>query len=95
MMTSRRPLSAEVITIPDQGWRRLAACRDADPELFFPVSASGPSLDQITQAKAICTDCPVRRQCLVFALNTRQNHGIWGGMTEEERRPRAEETRTA
>ena len=95
MMTSRRPLSAEVITIPDQGWRRLAACRDADPELFFPVSASGPSLDQITQAKEICTDCPVRRQCLVFALNTRQNHGIWGGMTEEERRPRAEETRTA
>jgi WhiB family redox-sensing transcriptional regulator len=95
MMTSRRPLSAEMIIIPDQGWRRLAACRDADPELFFPVSASGPSLDQITQAKAICADCPVRRQCLVFALNTRQNHGIWGGMTDEERRPRTEETRTA
>jgi len=84
-----------MITIPDQGWRRLAVCRDADPELFFPVSASGPSLDQITQAKTICADWPVRRQCLVFALNTRQNHGIWGGMTEEERRPRAEETRTA
>ena len=84
-----------MITIPDRGWRRLAACRDADPELFFPVSASGPSMDQITQAKAICADCPVRRQCLVFALSTRQKHGIWGGMTEQERRPRAEETRTA
>ena len=49
----------------------------------------------VTQAKAICARCPVRRQCLVFALNTRQNHGVWGGMTEEECRPRAEETRTA
>jgi WhiB family transcriptional regulator, redox-sensing transcriptional regulator len=90
-MMSRRPLS----TIPAQGWRLLAACRDADPDLFFPVSASGPCLDQITQAKAICARCPVRRQCLGFALNTRQDHGVWGGMSEQERRPRAEETRTA
>lgn len=95
MMISRRPLSAELITIPDQGWRLLAACRDADPELFFPGLRVWPCLDQITQAKAICARCPVRRQCLVFALNTRQNHGVWGGMTEGERRPRAEETRTA
>ena len=82
-----------MITIPDQGWRRLAACRDADPELFFPVSASGPSLDQITQAKAICAGCPVRRQCLAFALDTRQDHGVWGGMSEQERRLRARKTR--
>ena len=47
-----------MITIPDRDWRQLAACRHTDPELFFPVSASGPSLDQITQAKAICTRCP-------------------------------------
>ena len=78
-----------MITIPGWDWRLLAASRHADPELFFPVSASGPSLDQITQAKAICAGCPVRQQCLAFALNTRQNHGVWGGMSEEERRPRA------
>jgi hypothetical protein len=54
MMISRRPLSAELITIPDQGWRLLAACRDADPELFFPGLRVWPCLDQITQAKAIC-----------------------------------------
>jgi Transcription factor WhiB len=53
------------------------ACRHADPELFFPVSPSGPSLDQITQAKAICAGCPVRQQCLAFALDTRQDHGVW------------------
>jgi hypothetical protein len=47
-----------MITIPDRDWRQLAACRHTDPELFFPVSASGPSLDQIMQAKSICTRCP-------------------------------------
>jgi WhiB family redox-sensing transcriptional regulator len=88
MTTSPTPLSADMITIPGWDWRQLAACRHADPELFFPVSASGPSLDQITQAKAICAGCPVRQQCLAFALGTRQDHGVWGGMSEEERRPR-------
>jgi WhiB family redox-sensing transcriptional regulator len=67
-------------------WRRFAACRSADPELFFPVSASGPSLSQATKAKAICSACQVRRACLAFALTTRQAHGIWGGTSEEERR---------
>jgi len=89
MTTSPGPLSAETITIPGRDWRQLAACRHADPELFFPVSASGPSQDQVTQAKAICAGCPVRQQCLGFALDTRQDHGVWGGMSEEERRPRA------
>jgi WhiB family redox-sensing transcriptional regulator len=78
-----------MITIPGRDWRPLAACRRADPELFFPVSRSGPSLDQATQAKAICAGCPVRRQCLAFALDTRQDHGVWGGTSEEERCPRA------
>ena len=76
MTTSPRPLSAETVTMPGWDWRQLAACRHADPELFFPVSASGPSLDQVTQAKTICAGCPVRRYCLAFALHTRQDHGI-------------------
>jgi WhiB family redox-sensing transcriptional regulator len=82
------PPSAKTITIPGRDWRLQAACRQGDPERFFPVSASGPSLDQVTQAKAICAGCPVRRQCLAFALDTRQDHGVWGGTSEEERRPR-------
>ena len=94
MTTSPRPLSAETVTIPNRDWRLLAACRHADPELFFPVSPSGPSLDQVTQAKAICAGCPVRQQCLAFALDTRQDHGVWGGMSEEERRLRASKTCT-
>jgi WhiB family transcriptional regulator, redox-sensing transcriptional regulator len=57
----------------------------ADPELFFPISHSGKALERVAEAKAICAACPVRRECLAFALRTQQSHGIWGGMTEEER----------
>jgi WhiB family redox-sensing transcriptional regulator len=76
---------------PSQGgqWRQLAACRYADPELFFPVSASGPCLDQVARAKAICAGCRVKRQCLIFALGTRQEHGVWAGMSEQELREQA------
>jgi WhiB family transcriptional regulator, redox-sensing transcriptional regulator len=70
----------------DGNWRSAASCRSADPDLFFPISAFGRALEQIAQAKAICAHCPVRRQCLAFALRTRQPYGIWGGMTEVERR---------
>ena len=68
-----------------ENWRAAAACRSADPDLFFPVSDYGKGLDQVTAAKAICAGCRVRRQCLAFALRTRQVHGIWGGLTEQER----------
>jgi WhiB family transcriptional regulator, redox-sensing transcriptional regulator len=68
-----------------ENWRAAAACRFADPDLFFPLSDSGKGLDQAAQAKAICAGCRVRRQCLTFALRTRQVHGIWGGLTERER----------
>ena len=81
-----------MITIPDRDWRLLAACRHMGPELFFPVSASGSSLDQIPQAKAECADCPVRRRCLAFELDTGQRHSVWGGMSEQERRLWASKT---
>jgi WhiB family transcriptional regulator, redox-sensing transcriptional regulator len=67
-------------------WREHAACRASDPELFFPVGTTGPVLDEIRSAKAVCQDCPVREPCLQFALETNQDTGIWGGTTEEERR---------
>jgi WhiB family transcriptional regulator, redox-sensing transcriptional regulator len=68
------------------GWRDRAACRRLDPELFFPVSASGESLPQIETARRVCERCPVRTACLRWALGAGQVSGIWGGTTEEERR---------
>jgi len=69
-------------------WWEAAACRTADPDLFFPVSSLGPGRDEVARAKQVCAGCRVRRQCLQFALATRQAHGVWGGTTEEERRLR-------
>jgi WhiB family transcriptional regulator, redox-sensing transcriptional regulator len=66
-------------------WITMAACRSAGPDLFSPVSKAGQSLEQVTRAKAVCAGCLVRRQCLAFALRTRQIHGVWGGLTEDER----------
>jgi WhiB family redox-sensing transcriptional regulator len=73
-------------TADTRGWRDLAACRTADPELFFPVSETGPALGQVTRAKAVCATCSVREKCLDYALVTRQAYGVWGGASEEDRR---------
>ncbi|WP_411136840.1 WhiB family transcriptional regulator [Streptomyces sp. C10] len=67
-------------------WRHDAVCREADPELFFPVGNTGPALLQIEEAKAVCRRCPVMGQCLQWALESRQESGVWGGMSEDERR---------
>ena len=67
-------------------WWSLAACRSADPDLFFPISGSGPAVGQVHRAKAVCADCPVRTDCLGYALAADPLHGVWGGMSEEERR---------
>jgi WhiB family redox-sensing transcriptional regulator len=67
-------------------WVHRARCKDEDPELFFPVGTTGPAATQIEQAKAICMQCDVRAQCLDWALATGQDAGVWGGLSEEERR---------
>jgi WhiB family transcriptional regulator, redox-sensing transcriptional regulator len=67
-------------------WRHFAACRDIDPDLFFPVGTGGPALQQIARAKAVCWGCPVRERCLTDALESGQDAGVWGGLTEDERR---------
>ncbi|MCP3768200.1 MULTISPECIES: WhiB family transcriptional regulator [Streptomyces] len=67
-------------------WRTRATCRDEDPDLFFPIGTSGPALLQTEQAKAVCRRCPVRQQCLDWALDTGQSLGVWGGTSETERR---------
>jgi len=73
--------------VPQKHWRTVAACQFADPDLFFPISSAGSSLTQVARAKAICAGCVVRRECLAFALRTHQVHGVWGGLSEQERYP--------
>ena len=68
-------------------WRDLAACNSHDPNLFFPAGETGPAVQQIQSAKQICTGCGAREDCLDYALETNQINGIWGGLTEDERRP--------
>ncbi|MDQ0798029.1 WhiB family transcriptional regulator [Streptomyces sp. B1I3] len=67
-------------------WRTHAACRDADPDLFFPIGSTGPALVQAGEAKAVCGQCPVREKCLDWALENGQDSGVWGGLDENERR---------
>ena len=67
-------------------WRNGAACLDEEPELFFPVGTSGPAVRQIQQAKQVCRRCDVREQCLAWAMEVGQDHGVWGGLSEDERR---------
>jgi WhiB family redox-sensing transcriptional regulator len=71
--------------MPDSSWQTRAACLDTDPELFFPLGSSGDAAVQIKLAKAICATCPVRVTCREFAIETRQDYGVWGGKSEEER----------
>lgn len=66
------------------GWRRRAACRDTEPELFFPIGNSGPALMQTEEAKKVCRSCPVTTACLEWAL-TIGAVGVWGCTTEKER----------
>lgn len=74
-------------------WRHRAGCRNEDPELFFPVGDSGPAITQTTAAKAVCHRCTAAADCLAWALATGQDHGIWGGLSENERRDLRRRTR--
>jgi WhiB family redox-sensing transcriptional regulator len=63
-----------------QSWRADALCRDTDPDELFVRGA------EQNRAKVVCMGCPVRTECLAEALDNRIDFGIWGGMTERERR---------
>lgn len=67
-------------------WRNYAACLAQDYELFFPIGTTGPALVQIEAAKAVCRSCEVRETCLSWAMESGQDAGIWGGLSEVERR---------
>lgn len=61
-------------------WTTAAACRDVDDSLFFPTRDT-----TVDKAMAVCEICPVRYECLEYALETRQEYGVWGGKTAQER----------
>lgn len=80
--------TSRMLTPPDPrtlGWQANGHCHNEPPELFFPVGNSGPALDQTEQAKAVCRRCPVRQACLAWAMETLE-HGVAGGLSEDERR---------
>lgn len=62
-------------------WALSAACRGADPDIFFPERG-----DLAEPALVVCRRCPVRQECLDFAISNREKVGIWGGLTAEDRR---------
>ena len=62
-------------------WHRLANCRGVDPELFFPARGASTA-----EAKEVCRGCVVRIACLDYAVAANEKQGIWGGMSERERR---------
>jgi len=67
-------------------WRNHAACLDEDPELFFPIGNTDPALLQTEEAKAVCRRCEVVETCLKWAIDSRQDAGVWGGLSDDERR---------
>jgi len=73
-----------VLAITD--WREMAACRDSDPNLFFPIGTTGLATDKIRQSVAVCSACAMQEECLQYALETNQEAGVWGGYAEDDRR---------
>jgi WhiB family transcriptional regulator, redox-sensing transcriptional regulator len=65
----------------EQGWQESALCAETDPEAFFPEKGGSTR-----EAKKICTGCEVKAQCLEYALANDERFGIWGGLSERERR---------
>ena len=65
----------------DLDWQLDGLCTQTDPDLFFPVNAA-----QQKAATKICAECPVRILCANFAIQTNQEFGVWGGLTEEDRK---------
>ncbi len=77
------------VALPEPVWQRRAACRGPIAKVFFPPSSPEGRVAREareTRAKAICRGCPVRIECLDYALEIREPHGIWGGLSEVERR---------
>jgi WhiB family redox-sensing transcriptional regulator len=78
-------MTASLADTAHETWMTEGACHDKDPDLFFPISASDAGVDQVRQATSVCDRCGVESECLQYALKNRIKHGIWGGLTEQQR----------
>ena len=67
--------------VPGEDWRDRALCAETDPEAFFPEKGASTR-----EAKMVCQGCEVRAECLAYALERREQFGIWGGLSEPQRR---------
>ena len=67
----------------ERNWRAEGGCRAVNPEVMFPAP---DDVDAVEAAKQVCAGCPVRARCLVDAMTDWQDHGVWGGLSEKERR---------
>jgi WhiB family redox-sensing transcriptional regulator len=89
-MTDRTSSLSRLFAVePENDWRRDAACRGLDPELFFSsddIVNRQERLEREAEAKAVCTRCTVRKDCLGYALEAGERYGIWGGLNAQERR---------
>ncbi len=84
--TGRGPVAVQTT---ERTWQLRAACRGPESALFFPPTYPERKDERDARearAKAICQECPVRSECLEYAISIREPHGIWGGLTEAERR---------
>ena len=83
MVVERTKRTKEVGAPMAKDWRAAGLCRGSDSLVFYPPSDDDSLAEE---AKTICSMCAVRRPCLEFALTNREKHGVWGGLTERERR---------
>ncbi len=72
---------SDLLTTEEADWHDRALCAQTDPEAFFPEKGGSTR-----EAKKICTGCEVRSECLTYALANDERFGIWGGLSERERR---------
>ena len=73
----------------EESWQIKGSCRGPQASVFFPPAQferKDEKLDRESRAKAICRTCPVKRECLDYAVSIREAHGIWGGLNEVERK---------